>query len=245
MRRKDTFVLLALVLAASGITYLLAQAESPRPKRQPPSADSEMAGGQMTGQSSMQQMMRTMMPGVVPPGIQPERLPDSGSEGAKLTAEYCAQCHNLPSPLMHAASEWPGVAERMFRRMAMCSQMSGKGMMGKMGGMGMNGTTGMMNMKAPSTREQDVMLAYLKKHSLMSIRPDAIPSPRTEGALLFVATCIQCHALPDPKQHTAQEWPQVVARMRQNMVTMGKSNPSEATTQAITRFLESAAPAKP
>jgi len=193
-----------------------------------------MGGGMM---KNMREMMQAMMSGVVPPpGIKPEDLPDPNSEGAKLTVKYCTQCHNLPSPLMHAADEWPGIAGRMFHRMAMMVEMGGKGMTGMMG---------MMNMKAPSTKEQDVMLAYLKKHSLMSIQPDAIPSPRTEGALLFAATCARCHVLPDPKQHTAQEWPQVVARMRKNMATMRKTVPDAATFRTITAFLQDAARAKP
>jgi hypothetical protein len=122
----------------------------------------------------------------------------------------------------------------MFRRMSMCAQMSGSGMMGMMG----------MNMKTPSTREQKAFVAYLQKHSLRSIRPSAIPSPGTKGALFFAATCAQCHALPDPKQHTAQEWPQVVARMRQNMIALGKNVPDAASAEAIVHLLQDAARAK-
>jgi mono/diheme cytochrome c family protein len=247
MRGKSTFLLLGFVLAASGLPYSLTRVESLRHQGQRVSAE-----GEMTQQNSMQQMVRSMMSGTVPPGIAPGDLPEPGSEGAKLMARYCVQCHNLPSPLMHSAPEWPGVADRMFQRMSMCSRMSGTGMMGNMGGMGMNGMMGsasgmmgMMNIEAPSAKEQEILVAYLKAHSLKSIQPGALPSPRTEGAILFAATCAQCHALPDPKQHTAQDWPQVVARMRMNMAAMGKTVPDAAALRTITEFLQGAARAKP
>ncbi len=255
MRGKGTYLLLGFVFAAIGLAHLFAQAESSRHKDRPAGADSGMKAGQMTGQNSMQQMMRTMMSGVVPAGIKPGNLPAPGSEGAKLVARYCVQCHNLPSPLMHSAAEWPGVAARMFQRMTMCSRMSSMGMMQNMGGMGMmkgtqggasgNGMMGMMNVRAPSAKEQQIIVSYLKEHSLKSIQPGALPSPRSKGAILFTATCAQCHALPDPRQHTAQEWPQVVARMRKNMVAMGKTAPDAATLRTITEFLQDAARAKP
>ncbi|MGH9433236.1 MAG: c-type cytochrome [Terriglobia bacterium] len=103
----------------------------------------------------------------------------------------------------------------------------------------------MMNIKAPSAEQQKLIVAYWQKHSLKSIEPGALPSPRSKGAVLFAATCTQCHALPDPRQHTAQEWPQVVALMRKNMVVMGKTVPDATTLQMITEFLEDASRAKP
>ena len=250
MRAKSTYLFLGFALVASGFVCLLAKPQSPSHKSRPAGADSQMTAGQ----NSMQHMMRSMMSGVVPPGIKPGDLPEPGSEGAKLMARYCVQCHNLPSPMMHSAAEWPGVAEKMFQRMSMCSRMSGMGMMGNMGGMGMkgmmggasgNGMMGMMNIKAPSAKEQEIIVSYLKEHSLKSIQPGALPLPRSKGAILFAATCAQCHALPDPGQYTAQEWPQVVALMRKNMVAMGKTVPDVATLRTITEFLEDAARAKP
>ena len=100
---------------------------------------------------------------------------------------------------------------------------------------------GMMNIKAPSAKEQKTIVSYLKEHSLQSIHPGAMPSPQSRGAILFAATCAQCHALPDPKLHTARQWPQVVARMRKNMVAMGKPVPSSATLQTITEFIQNVA----
>ncbi len=232
--KTKVLVWLGFVLAAIGLASLFVATAQQR-------TNAQAATGE--GQNSMQRMMRTMMSGVVPPGVKPSDLPAPGSEGAKLMAKYCVQCHNLPSPLMHSAVEWPGVAERMFQRMTMCARMSGMGMMGNMGGMGM--MNGMMNIKAPSAKEEKIIISYLKEHSLKSIQPAALPSPRGKGAILFAATCAQCHALPDPRQHPAQQWPQVVARMRKNMVVMGKTVPDAATLRTITEFLQGAARTKP
>ena len=68
-----------------------------------------MMGGGMMDQDRMKDMMQEMMSGRLPPGIKPEALPDPGSPGAKFLNSYCTQCHNLPSPLMHTAEEWPVV----------------------------------------------------------------------------------------------------------------------------------------
>ena len=123
---KKVPVWLGFVFAAIGLAGLFVATAQQRTAAQPPTGE---------GQNSMQQMMRTMMSGIVPPGVKPGNLPAPGSEGANLVAKYCVQCHNLPSPLMHSAAEWPGVADRMFQRMSMCSRMSGMGMMGNKGGM--------------------------------------------------------------------------------------------------------------
>ena len=243
MKTKKLFVVLGFFLAAIGLTGLFAATVRRRSSDQSHASD---------GHNSMQQVMRTMMSGVVPPGVTPGNLPAPRSQGAKLVATYCVQCHSLPSPLMHSAAEWPGVASRMFQRMTMCSEMSRSGMMGNMGGMGMRGMmgnmggrmAGMMNIKAPSASEQKTIVSYLEEHSLKSILPGAVPSPRSRGAILFAATCAQCHALPNPKLHTARQWPQVVARMRKNMVAMGKPVPGAATLRRITEFLQNVARVK-
>ena len=40
------------------------------------------------------------------------KIPLTG-EGANLYLSFCAQCHDLPHPRQHAASEWPKVVDRM------------------------------------------------------------------------------------------------------------------------------------
>jgi cytochrome c5 len=165
----------------------------------------------------MMQMMQGMMGGRLPPGIESENLPDPDSSGAKLLARYCTQCHNLPSPGMHTQEEWPTVTQRMFHRMSIIS--------------------GMMGIEAPSVDEQEAIVAYLKTHSLKPMIHGILPSPESPEAISFKNTCSQCHALPDPKLHTADEWPNVVERMRTNMQNMGRRVITDQEMNEIVSYL--------
>ncbi|QXP89196.1 hypothetical protein [Methylococcus capsulatus] len=167
-------------------------------------------------------MMQRMMGGALPPGIDPALLPEPHSAGAMVLQDYCTQCHNLPGPGMHTAAEWPRVLGRMNMRM----QMMGGGMMG-----------GMMGVMAPSRAELEILLAYLQKHAQQPINAAAYPDLGMQAGQAFSATCQQCHTLPDPRQHSAQEWPAVVERMRGHEAAMGKIVPDKTTTAEIIDFL--------
>lgn len=176
-----------------------------------------MMGGGMMNREGMKDMMKRMMPGILPPGIKPESLPDPAGKGAQLLDYYCTQCHDLPSPAMHASDEWPIIAGRMFTRMSMMS--------------------GMMGIENPSSEERLLIISYLKTHSLKSISPGMLPSPESKGAILFKEICSQCHSLPDPSLHTAQEWSAVVERMRGNMLAMGRRVATEEERKEIVAYL--------
>ncbi len=178
--------------------------------------------GQRMGGEGMREMMQRMMGDVLPPGIDPAQLPAPTSKGARLLGRYCMQCHNLPGPGMHTAQEWPAVVARMNQRMQM---MSGHGMM-------------MGQVEAPSANELQSLLDYLQAHAQRPIDPTRYPELATAWGRAFQTTCAQCHALPDPKQHSANEWPGVVARMQQNMRTMGKPVPDEKALGEIIGFLQ-------
>jgi cytochrome c5 len=45
------------------------------------------------------------------------------------------------------------------------------------------------------------------------LRPDQLPAAGGPGAVLMQGYCTQCHALPGPGRHSAEEWPQVLDRM--------------------------------
>ena len=45
------------------------------------------------------------------------------------------------------------------------------------------------------------------------LMPDQLPDAGGQGALLMQNYCTQCHELPGPGRHTAEEWPQVLDRM--------------------------------
>lgn len=173
--------------------------------------------------SMMRDMMQRMMGDILPPGIDPALLPEPRSAGAQLLKEFCTQCHHLPGPGMHTAAEWPQVINRMNRRVQM------------MGGRMMHG---MMGFEVPTEAELKTLTEYLQKHAQRPIDTAKYADLSTPAGKLFSTTCSQCHALPDPKQHTAQEWPSVVLRMQTNMTAMGKPVPDEAKTKAIIGFLQ-------
>lgn len=173
----------------------------------------------MMDRQQMKGMMKQMMPGLLPPGVRPENLPDHEGKGAKLMGRYCGQCHDLPSPAMHSAQEWPAVAGRMFARIMMMADM--------------------MDIENPSDEEQEAIVSYLKTNAMRSIAPGALPMPSSRGAVLFKDICSRCHSLPDPKLHTAGEWPIVVDRMMKNVISMGRKAPSEAEKTDIVQYLVS------
>lgn len=181
------------------------------------------------GRNQMREMMQGMMSGRLPPGIKPGDLPEPASSGAKALVRYCIQCHNLPSPAMHSAEEWPAVEARMFSRMEMMA-----GMRGKMGGMMMRET---IDIQAPSKEEEVTILAYLQQHALHPAPLEKPGTPDTPGFRLFRQTCSQCHALPDPRLHTAEEWFGVVDRMRKNMEIMGKPTITDQERERIVSYL--------
>jgi hypothetical protein len=169
---------------------------------------------------------------LLPPSIEPHELPEPRSEGARLTARYCVQCHYLPSPQMHSPDQWTTVVVRMVWRM------QGRGNMGEL-------MKEMMDdVEAPTDRETGALAAYLKKHGQQEM-DTGHPALKSEAGKMFSIACTQCHALPDPRRHTRREWPAVVERMKQHMAWANtvvgadalKTMPVLDTTE-IVRFLQ-------
>lgn len=52
---------------------------------------------------------------------------------------------------------------------------------------------------------------------LPELLPEQLPEPRSEGADLTVRYCAQCHNIPSPATHSAEEWREVVGRMDRHM----------------------------
>ena len=151
-----------------------------------------------------------MLERIIPPGFTAAMLPEPDSRGAKLTLRYCVQCHNLASPALHDAARWPAVVRRMVPRM------EGKGNMGKLMAEMMAGV------EAPSAEDEQSIVAYLRRHAQRPLDAEKIPEVNTPAAESFRIACGQCHVLPDPRRHTAKEWPAVVARMRKHMEWMNR-----------------------
>ena len=203
------------------ILYVMAFRSSPGVASAGP-ATPQMMGG-MGNRGGMQGMMHQMMRDNVPPGVKPQDLPAPNSEAARLSVRFCMQCHDLASPSMHTAKEWKVVADRMFRRMSM---MSKRGMMG-------------MSVTMPSAGQEKMILAYLEAHALKPISPNALRSPNSSGALAFRNSCSECHALPNPKLHSAEDWSAVVRKMQSYAKQMGKKEITSQQAKESTSSLAS------
>ena len=169
---------------------------------------------------------------ILPPTFAAAQLPEPRSRGTQLTLRYCVQCHNLANPAMHHAAKWPGIVERMVLRM------EGRGNLGTLMSEMMAGV------KAPSEDEARIIVAYLRKHAQRPLDPKRYPEVNRPSGEAFRLACNQCHVLPDPKRHTAAEWPEVVARMQENMEWMNRVVSSQPTpgepqlrVEEINRFL--------
>lgn len=214
-------------LAAAGI-LILAMAAAPGLCRAAGSVSANTDTVARAGYLWAQSPHGRMLERILPPSITPAELPDPQSEGARLAARYCVQCHYLPNPQMHTAARWVPIVKRMVWRM------QGKGNLGTVM------KEMMADVAAPSVAEADTLTAYLQRHGQGEIDP-AHPALQSEAGQMFSIACSQCHALPDPQRHTAKEWPAVVERMRSHMAWANtvvgtrelRTNPELQTDQII------------
>lgn len=132
-----------------------------------------------------------------PAGLNPADLPAPESPGAKLVLQYCGQCHAVPSPSAHSATDWPGVVRRMWLRMEWLPDS--------------------FDIRTPPMGERFAMLQYLTANALKVSGATLPPGP---GRETFTLTCSRCHDLPDPRVHSPQDWPTVVQRMERNVERM-------------------------
>jgi cytochrome c2 len=151
-----------------------------------------------------------MLERILPPTFEAAQLPERDSRGAQLVLGYCVQCHNLANPAMHHAGKWPGIVRRMVLRM------QGKGNMGTLMAEMMAGV------KAPNEADTGAIIEYLSRHGQTPLDPARYPEVNRPSGEAFRLACNQCHVLPDPQRHTAQEWRAVVARMQENMEWMNR-----------------------
>ncbi len=166
--------------------------------------------------------VKGMMGEVLPPGISPSALPELGSEGATLLERYCMQCHELPSPGLHTSNEWPSVVDRMRKRMGRLAQ---------------NNTVA-IRIRVPTTLELDIITAYLAQFGFMPIDIAEYVDLDTPAGNAFQRICSYCHALPDPKLHNADEWRDVVLRMRENMIHLNIPDPGDDDIAKTINFLQ-------
>lgn len=157
---------------------------------------------------------------IIPKGINPDALPDPTSQGAKALTLYCIQCHDLPTPAMHTAEEWNRVLNRMQDRMH-----SQRGSV-------------LLRIMVPPKRDWEALQHYLTEYAQKPMDKSKLSDLDTPAGRAFHSICSQCHAPPDPKLHTAKEWPRTVIRMKSNMIAARKHVPDQETIDTIISYLQ-------
>jgi cytochrome c5 len=165
--------------------------------------------------ASADQLLLASAKVALPPAtVRAEELPDAQSSGAHAVQAYCTTCHAVPSPLMHSATDWPGVVRRMWLRMDLLDPK--------------------YTIPVPELGERIVILDYLTANALKVSRETLPDAP---GRPLFTASCSRCHELPDPRQHPAQDWLVVVRRMNQHMRDILGKELTNPEVEEIVRYL--------
>ena len=181
----------------------------------PPAADATVGGSHGLNRQD-ELLLAAANIALPPPDVKPADLPEPNSKGAQLMGQFCAQCHSLPAPAMHSATDWPGIARRMWLRMEWLPPTLG--------------------VKVPTMAERFAMLDYLTANAL---RVSAANLPPGAGRETFQLVCSRCHALPDPRVHSPADWPAVFSRMQQNMERMKVAPPARSETSDILLYLQS------
>lgn len=210
MQPAQVTTLAALVIVAFG-----ACREAPQP-----AATQTAAPPQQAQSRSDRLLFAAATIALPPPGVTPKDLPEPASRGAQLVVKYCAQCHSLPTPTAHSATDWPSVARRMWLRMEWLPDSLG--------------------VLVPINAERYEILQYLTRDALKVSDRTLPPGP---GRDAFVLICSRCHALPDPRVHSKEDWAIVFARMERNMDRMKVAPPTGDQPAQILSYLQNVAAA--
>lgn len=186
--------------------------------RQAPPADDAEVSSEAVPDRHQELLLAAASIALPPPGIEPGDLPDPQSQGAQLIARYCVQCHNLPAPEAHSATDWPSVVRRMWLRMEWLPAQYA--------------------VKVPNAAERATTLEYLTRNAL---KVSGATLPAGHGREVFAKVCSRCHALPDPRVHSSQDWATVFQRMESNMRRMKVAPLTRAQTADVLGYLQGVA----
>lgn len=191
----------------AALTVLIAAASGCRPGEKP-----GQAGQVEPGDALILAAAKVALP---PTGLNAADLPEPESQGAQLLISYCGQCHAVPAPTAHSATDWPGVVRRMWLRMDWLPPELG--------------------VRVPATQERYVLLDYLTTNALQ-VGTGSLPEGRGRDA--FERVCSQCHTLPDPRIHSPADWATVFLRMERNMERMKVAPPSSDDAGEVLSYLQ-------
>jgi cytochrome c5 len=194
------------------VTALVAACQDRVPE--PDQTAAPVAQGSSLSQKD-QLILETAKIALPPDDVKAEDLPEPSSREAGLVVRYCGQCHAFPTPTMHAAVDWPRITQRMWLRMEKLPDT--------------------LRIEQPLLSDRVATVNYLVNNAL---RVSGGALPAGPGRQEFSAMCSRCHALPDPKAHTAEDWPSVFIRMERNMERLKVSTPSPTESQQILTYLQ-------
>jgi len=90
--------------------------------------------------------------------------------------------------------------------------------------------------------QQRVLRAAMLTVPSATVRPESLPDPANAGAKVLVQYCTQCHAMPSPGAHGAQDWPFVTRQMWLYIDDMrgelGVQSPSTAERVQLLSYLQ-------
>jgi cytochrome c5 len=183
-----------------------------------PQQQDEAATGQQPATGSGDALLLAAAKVALPPPMAAADLPEPQSQGAQLVAQNCGgACHSIPAPNSHTATDWPVVLRRMWLRAGQLDTA--------------------LHAPVPDNAARIVISEYLIANAL---KPSAGTLPDYPGQEQYIVTCGRCHGLPDPSQHSPQDWAAVVRRMNTRMETMLGDVLTGAQIQAVVMYLEQA-----
>ena len=92
-----------------------------------------------------------------------------------------------------------------------------------------------LQVKVPAAAQRFAILDYLNTNAL---KVSGSTLPPGAGREAFSQVCSRCHALPDPRVHSREDWATVYARMEQNMERMKVPPPTREQTTDILLYLQ-------
>lgn len=208
MRRRFCFPALALLGALALWSCAGSTPAPPADDAQPPTAS-----GQAGPNDEL--LLASAKVALPPADFNPELLPNGKSYEASLLIQYCGQCHAVPSPTTHSATDWPSVLRRMWLRMEHLPPT--------------------YRVAVPQVGERARLLTYLRDNAL---QVGAQNLPAGPGRDTFARMCSRCHTLPDPRVHSAADWVAVIQRMEQNMLRMNVAQLTRPETEEVLGYLQ-------
>jgi cytochrome c5 len=90
--------------------------------------------------------------------------------------------------------------------------------------------------------EQRILRAAMLSVPKAGVNPDSLPDKENPGAKVLLQYCTQCHALPSPAAHGAQDWPFVSRQMwlfiDQMQGELGIQSPSTLERAQLLAYLQ-------